>query len=138
MNVQESEEPRPSSGRRTNNQARDRASTLPRLNRLNSDTHSSNVRNIFSDLGATLGRLAMGQAQQAASQTNLAGGGGAAATRPNVHNDVRETLGGIRARSTTIRANNGNVFSIVNIGVPSDHPLADTSSQLGTSGLNNI
>ena len=47
-------------------------------------------------------------------------------------------MNGIRARSTTIRTGNGNVFTILNIGVPADPPLADSNSQAGPSGLHNV
>lgn len=47
-------------------------------------------------------------------------------------------MNGIRARSTTLRMGNGNVVSVINIGVPSEHPLADSSSMAGPSGLHNV
>jgi len=47
-------------------------------------------------------------------------------------------MGGIRARSTTFRTNNGETVSVINIGVPSDHPLADGNSMAGPSGLHNV
>ena len=33
---------------------------------------------------------------------------------------------GIRARSTQVRHNDGSVSQVINIGVPRDHPMADT------------
>ena len=33
---------------------------------------------------------------------------------------------------------NGNVVSVINIGVPSEHPLADSGSMAGPSGLHNV
>jgi hypothetical protein len=50
----------------------------------------------------------------------------------------RAGMEGVRARSTTIRLNNGDLFQIVNIGVPSGHPLADNNSMAGPSGLHNV
>lgn len=47
-------------------------------------------------------------------------------------------MAGLRARSTTIRTGGGNVISIINIGVPADHPLADPASSAGPSGLQNV
>ena len=47
-------------------------------------------------------------------------------------------MNGIRARSTTLRMGNGNVVSVINIGVPSEHPLADSNSMAGPSGLHNV
>jgi len=55
-----------------------------------------------------------------------------------MHEETKGPVSGIRARSTVIRTNNGRVFSIVNIGVPEDHPLADRNSMAGPSGLHNI
>ena len=44
-----------------------------------------------------------------------------------------------RARSTTFRGQNGNLFSIVSVGVPSEHPMADQSSTVpGSPGLHHI
>lgn len=51
---------------------------------------------------------------------------------------VRQALGGVRARSTTFRTANGNTMSVINIGVPSDHPFANGTSHAGPSGLHNI
>lgn len=48
------------------------------------------------------------------------------------------TMNGIRARSTTFRTGNGNIVSVINIGVPTDHPLADGASMAGPSGLANV
>ena len=47
-------------------------------------------------------------------------------------------MNGLRARSTTFRTNNGNTVSVINIGVPGSHPLADNSSMAGPSGLHNV
>jgi len=47
-------------------------------------------------------------------------------------------MNGIRARSTTFRTNDGNTISVINIGVPGDHPLADGGSMAGPSGLHNV
>ena len=51
---------------------------------------------------------------------------------------MKRDMAGIRARSTTIRTQNGNVFTILNIGVPEGHPLADGTSAAGPSGLQNV
>ena len=50
----------------------------------------------------------------------------------------RQGLNGIRARSTTFRTANGHVFSVINIGVDDNHPLADRASMAGLSGLHNV
>lgn len=83
------------------------------MNRQNSEgTGRDQMRDIFSNLGASIGRMTMAHAaSQGANQTG-------AATRPNIREEVKENMGGIRARSTTIRTQNGNVFTILNIGVP--------------------
>ena len=47
-------------------------------------------------------------------------------------------MGGVRARSTTFRTSNGNIVSVVNIGVPEGHPMADSGSMAGPSGLHNV
>jgi len=47
-------------------------------------------------------------------------------------------MSGIRARSTTFRSGNGNTISVINIGVPNGHPLADNNSMAGPSGLHNV
>ena len=44
---------------------------------------------------------------------------------------------GIRAQTKTFRSQDGNVFSILNIGVPKDHLLAG-NTMAGPSGLHNI
>ena len=67
-------------------------------------------------------------------------------TRPNIHRpgahpfggmNPREAMAGIRARTTTFRTQDGNVISILNIGVPAGHPLAG-DSMAGPSGLHNV
>ena len=45
---------------------------------------------------------------------------------------------GIRARSTQVRHNDGSVSQVINIGVPRDHPMADTEQQPGPTGLYNM
>ena len=45
---------------------------------------------------------------------------------------------GPRARSTQVRHPDGSVSSVINIGVPEDHPMADRSSQAGPTGLYNM
>lgn len=49
----------------------------------------------------------------------------------------REAMAGIRARTTTFRTQDGNVISVLNIGVPAGHPLAG-DSMAGPSGLHNV
>ena len=43
-----------------------------------------------------------------------------------------------RARSTTFRNSSGQTFSIVNVGLPSDHPMAHASEVPGARGLHNM
>ena len=66
---------------------------------------------------------------------------------PNLQNQRRPAAGGaqqppnehgIRARSTQVRHNDGSVSQVINIGVPADHPMADTESQPGPTGLYNM
>jgi hypothetical protein len=76
-----------------------------------------------------------------ASNTNNAAG----ASTSNINGTTNErqnphmsTMNGMRARSTTFRTGNGNIVSVINIGVPTDHPLADSGSMAGPSGLANV
>ena len=62
-----------------------------------------------------------------------------AQARANIHNNP-ESQGnsGVRARSTTIRTSNGDIVSIINVGVTADHPNATTNAMPGISGLHGI
>ncbi len=75
------------------------------------------------------------------SNAGAAGSGNNSSSANN--NNEREnphasTMNGMRARSTTFRTGNGNIVSVINIGVPTDHPLADSNSMAGPSGLANV
>ena len=98
----------------------------------NVDSGPSPFADIFSRLGGLLsgaqsnaGGAAAQSSGPAAAQNNSEG-------RQNPH---ASTMNGIRARSTTFRTNNGNTVSVINIGVPTGHPLADEGSRAGPSGL---
>ena len=41
-------------------------------------------------------------------------------------------------RTTHVSNDDGSISRIINIGVPPDHPLADTTSPAGNSGLHNL
>ena len=45
---------------------------------------------------------------------------------------------GMRSHSTDVTHADGSVTRVINIGVPSDHPLADMDRRAGVSGLHNI
>ena len=48
-----------------------------------------------------------------------------AASNPPADGANPEGMQPFRARSTTFRGQNGNLFSIVSVGVPQEHPMAD-------------
>lgn len=81
-------------------------------------------------------------ANTATTTTNNATNNATNASNTNANNDRQNphatTMNGIRARSTTFRTGNGNIVSVINIGVPTDHPLADGASMAGPSGLANV
>ena len=98
--------------------------SLPRLNRGMREQVGSHP---YGDL---LGRLQgiIGENNQASQQSSAA----------DQQRDRDPRLNGLRARSTTLRLGNGNVMSVINIGVPAEHPLADRTSMAGPSGLHNV
>ncbi len=44
----------------------------------------------------------------------------------------------MRALSTNVRNPDGSISRVINIGVPSGHPLADPDSSAGPTGLHNL
>lgn len=84
-------------------------------------------------IGTGLGSLNLGNVRESANRPSESRGGerGRAANQEN----PASGLAGIRAKSTQVRNSDGTYSSIINIGVPEDHPLADRERAAGTSGL---